>query len=91
MYEDKTVEELRKLASSREVSGRSEMNREDLIRALNEQDQSDPNTMRTGQFAAMTQQIEGFQTQLDELAGRVTQLEIRASGPVPNDPIPQRR
>lgn len=90
-YEGKTVAELRELAASREIAGRSEMNQEELVRALTDQDQNDPEQMRQGQISAVVQQAEAQQSQIDALASRVTQLELRATGQVPNDPIPQRR
>jgi hypothetical protein len=37
-YADWTVEELREEASAREIEGRSEMNKDDLVKALEEND-----------------------------------------------------
>jgi hypothetical protein len=37
-YEEHNVEQLRKLASARKISGRAEMNREELIAALQTDD-----------------------------------------------------
>jgi len=76
-YMKKPADELRKLASERGISGRSEMNKEELAHAL-----------AAGEAADDPASV---QQRLESLESRVTTLELQASGTIPANPIPQRR
>lgn len=69
IYEEKTVEELRKLASARQISGRSEMNRDELIRTLASTDQQD---------AGLQSQINALTVRVEALENRVGQIPNQA-------------
>jgi hypothetical protein len=88
-YKAQTVEDLRKLASGRGIPGRSEMNKGELVEALTDDD----NTPRAsaGQVLAVQQSVADIQQQIEVLRGRVTQLELQASGAIRANPIAQRR
>lgn len=81
-YTKHNVEELRRLASDRGITGRSEMLRDDLIAALEAADQAESDMPAT--VAALQQEVQQLQM-------RVTNIEIGLRGDFPTDPVPQRR
>jgi len=85
-----SAEDLRKLASEREISGRSEMNKDELVRAL-QSSEAASTEVTSGELLALRQTIEGLQNELSALSARVTAIELSRSGQMQVNPNPQRR
>ena len=65
-YEDMSAADLRELASRREISGRSEMNKEELVQALTLADGNEVAVLRD-RVEALAQEVDGLRSSVQQM------------------------